>query len=58
MSDGDTEEDPADPKTAAMAELRKRRAITKGKKRAHSVGSRKHKVRSASLVDDSEVEGW
>ncbi len=56
-SDGDTEEDPADPKTAAMAELRKRRAITEGKKRAHSVGSRKRKVQSASLVDDSEVEG-
>ncbi len=56
-SDGDTEENLADLKIAAMAELRKRRAITEGKKRAHSAGSRKHKVRSASLVDDSEVEG-
>ncbi len=38
-SDGDIEEDLADPKTAAMAKLRKRRAITKGKKRACSTGS-------------------
>ncbi len=57
VSDGDTEVDPADPKTVAMAELRNRWAITKGKKRVHSAGSQKRKVRSRSLVDDSEVEG-
>ncbi len=56
-SDGDTKVDPADPKTVVMAELRNRQAITEGKKRACSTGSRKHKVRSRSLVDDSEVEG-
>lgn len=56
-SDGNTEVDPVDPKTVAMAELRNRRAITEGKKRAHSAGSQKRKVRSRSLVDDSEVEG-
>ncbi len=33
-SDGDTEADPADPKTATMTELRRRRSIAKGKKRA------------------------
>ncbi len=56
-SKGDTEVDPADPKTAAIAELRKRRAITEGKKRACSTESQKCKVQSASLVDDSGVEG-
>ncbi len=56
-SDGDTEVDPVDPKTVAMAELRNRRAITEGKKRVHSAGSQKRKVWSRSLVDDSEVEG-
>ncbi len=36
-SDGDTEADPVDPKTAAMTELRRRRSIAKGKKRAETV---------------------
>ncbi len=56
-SDGDTEADPEDPKTAAMTELRRRRSIVKGKKRVETVGPRKHKFRSDSVVDDSGEEG-
>ncbi len=56
VSDGDGEVDPADPKTATMAELRRRRKITKGKKKADDPESWKCKVRSASRVEDSEDE--
>ncbi len=55
-SDGDAEVDLADLKTAAMAELRRRRRITKGKKKVDDLGSQKHKVQSASRVEDSEDE--
>ncbi len=48
VSDGDTEMDPADPKTAAMAELRKRRKNAKGK--ADVTEPRKRKFQSASVV--------
>ncbi len=56
-SDGDTEADPADPKTAAMTELRRRRSVAKGKKRAEPMELRKYKFRSDSVVDDSGEEG-
>ncbi len=56
-SDGDTEADPADPKTAAMTELRRRRSIAKGKKRAETMEPRKRKFQSDSMVDDSGEEG-
>ncbi len=56
-SDGDTKADPADPKTAAMTELRRRRSIAKGKKRVEIMEPRKRKFRSDSMVDDSGEEG-
>ncbi len=43
-SDGDAEVDPADLKTAAMAELRRRHKITKRKKKADDPESQKCKV--------------
>ncbi len=55
-SDGDSEVDPADPKTATMAELRRRCRITKGKKKADGPESQKHKFCSASRVEESEDE--
>ncbi len=56
-SDGDTEADPEDPKMAVMTELRRKRSIAKGKKRAETVEPRKRKFRSDSVVDDSGEEG-
>ncbi len=56
-SDGDSEVDPADLKTAAMAELKRRREIAKGKRRADTAEPRKCKFQSASVVDDSGDEG-
>ncbi len=56
-SDGDSKADPVDLKTAAMAELRKRRKVTKGKKRADTAEPQKHKFWSASVVEDSGEEG-
>ncbi len=56
-SNGDSEVDPVDPKTTAMAELKRRREIVKGKRRADTAEPRKRKFRSASVVDDSEDEG-
>ncbi len=44
VSDGDSEADPVDPKMATMAELRRRRKITKGKKKANALEPHKHKV--------------
>ncbi len=55
-SDRDSEVDPADPKTTAMDELRRRQRITKGKKKADVPEPRKCKVRSASTVEDSDEE--
>ncbi|PBK62703.1 hypothetical protein ARMSODRAFT_980541 [Armillaria solidipes] len=55
--DGDSESDPADPKTAAMAELRKKCKIVEGKKKAGSAETRKCKVRSTSLVESGEEGG-
>ncbi|KAK0456927.1 hypothetical protein EV421DRAFT_1923189 [Armillaria borealis] len=55
--EGDSESDPTDPKTAAMAELRKRRRIAEGKKKAGSAETQKCKVRSASLVESEEEGG-
>ncbi len=55
-SDRDSEVDPADPKMAAMAELRRRHRITKGKKKVDGLESWKRKVHSASRVEESEDE--
>ncbi|SJL06761.1 uncharacterized protein ARMOST_10103 [Armillaria ostoyae] len=52
--DGDSKSDPADPKTAAMAELRRKRKIAERKKKAGSAETRKRKVRSTSLVESGE----
>ncbi len=57
VSDGDSEMDPADLKTAAIAELRRRSAITKRKKRAHTAEPWKHKFWSVSLVESEEEGG-
>ncbi len=57
VSDRDSEVDLVDLKTAPMDELKRRWRITKGKKREHTMESQKWKVQSASLVDDSGVEG-
>ncbi len=54
VSDGDSEVDPADPKTATMAELRKRHRIAKGKKKTDAPESWKCKIWSASRVEKSE----
>ncbi len=56
VSDGDSEMDPEDLKMAAMAELRRRHKITKGKKKADAPEPHKCKVQSASMVEDSEAE--
>ncbi|PBK75380.1 hypothetical protein ARMSODRAFT_970050 [Armillaria solidipes] len=55
--DGDSESDPMDLKTVAMAELRKRQRIAEGKKKAGSVEIQKCKVRSASVVESGEEGG-
>ncbi|KAK0449942.1 hypothetical protein EV421DRAFT_1899430 [Armillaria borealis] len=55
--EGDSESDLMDPKTAAMAELRKRRRIAEGKKKVGSAEAQKRKVRSASLVESGEEGG-
>ncbi|SJK99875.1 uncharacterized protein ARMOST_03186 [Armillaria ostoyae] len=55
--DGDSELDPADPKTAAIAELKRKRKIAEGKKKMGSVESQKCKVRSTSLVESGEEGG-
>ncbi|PBK65752.1 hypothetical protein ARMSODRAFT_1022181, partial [Armillaria solidipes] len=52
--EGDSESDPADPKTVAMAELRKRRRIAEGKKKAGSADGWKRKFRSTSVVESGE----
>ncbi len=44
VSDRDSEADPVDLKMAAMAELRRRRKITKGKKKANALEPHKRKV--------------
>ncbi|PBK60781.1 hypothetical protein ARMSODRAFT_982022 [Armillaria solidipes] len=52
--EGDSESDLADLKTVAMAELRKRRRIAEGKKKAGSADGRKRKFRSTSVVESGE----
>ncbi len=58
-SDGDSEADLADLKMAAMAELRRRQRIMKGKKKVDAPESWKCKIQSANRVEESkdEVEG-
>ncbi len=55
-SDRDSEVDLADPKMATMDELKRRRRITKGKKKVEGPGAWKRKIRSVSLVEESEDE--
>ncbi len=55
-SDGNSKSDPTDPKAIAMAELKRKHEIAKGKKRERTAEPRKRKLQSASTVDDSEVE--
>ncbi len=55
-SNGDLEMDPADLKMATMDELKRRWRITKGKNKAEALESRKHKIWSASRVEESEDE--
>ncbi len=55
-TDGDVETDLADPKMAAIAELRQKQKIAKGKKRVVTVEPCKHKFWSASVVEESEGE--
>ncbi len=55
-SDRDAEQDPADPKTVTMAELKRRCKITKGKKKVEPMGSQKRKFWSASMVESEEED--
>ncbi|PBL01874.1 hypothetical protein ARMGADRAFT_1023266 [Armillaria gallica] len=55
-SDGDLEMDLADPKMAAIAELKRRQRITKGKNKTEGPESQKCKIRSASRVEESKDE--
>ncbi len=57
VSDGDSKADPTDPKTAVMAELKRKREIAKGKRRADTREPQKRKFWSASMVEDSGDEG-
>ncbi|PBK77838.1 hypothetical protein ARMSODRAFT_968131 [Armillaria solidipes] len=52
--EGDSESDLADPKTVAMAKLRKRHRIAEGKKKVGSADGRKCKFRLASVVESGE----
>lgn len=56
VSDGDSEVDPADLKTAAMAKLRRKCKIAKGKKRVETMEPQKCKFWSASMMEDSREE--
>ncbi|PBK79224.1 hypothetical protein ARMGADRAFT_1093350 [Armillaria gallica] len=55
-SDGDSEVDLTDPKMIAMAKLRRRHKIAKGKRREETMEPQKCKIQSASAVEDSGDE--
>ncbi len=55
-SNGNSEADLADPKMAAMDELRRRQRITKGKRKVEGLEFWKCKIHSMSRVEESEDE--